>query len=444
MEQERNDLNIDDLLEDLHQLLEEEAPPPPVEEQAPAEPVRPVSWTETQKLPKHVAKLQKNQQEAYAQWLREQEPQEPLQEDPAQEQPDTEKRSWTETQKLPRHVAKLQQNQQDAYKEWLREQGENPPPAPPPPDEELPPVPKKKGCALRNAILILLALIVVLSAVIILVLPNQPSSGGSGRTDGVSTLLLAGLDPSGTRTDALILLTLDASRHGIRMVSIPRDTLVAGDHETPWINGVYGRNGGGQEGISALMTQVQQMTGFRPDGYIVIGLPALEAVVDALGGVDFDVPMDMQYTDRAQDLVIDLNAGSQVLDGENALDLVRFCSGYPDGDLGRIKVQSDFLAALIDTAASPGSLWRAPALYRVFRQHVQTDLTAANWLWLARTAMLANTRKVSSAILPGTGTYLSGQSYYVLDPELVAGTVNTYCDPYEQEITAQDLNIRTK
>lgn len=446
MDQDRKDLNIDDLLEDLHQLLEEEETPIPEADipvpETPTEEKR--SWTETQKLPKHVAKLQQNQQEAYAQWLKEQEAQLPPQEELPPEQPAEEKRLWTETQKLPKHVAKLQQNQQDAYAEWLREQGENPPPEPDHWDDEVPVEPKKKSHGLRNAILILLALIVALSAVIVFALPAQPMGDTAGHRTDVSTLLLAGLDPSGTRTDALILLTLDAGRHGIRMVSIPRDTLVSGDHDTPWINGVYGRNGGGRDGIAALLEQVQQVTGIRPDGYIVIGLPALEAVVDALGGVEFDVPIDMEYKDRAQDLIIDLSAGNQVLDGENALSLVRFRSGYADADLGRIKVQRDFLAALINTAASPGKLWNAPALYRIFRQHAQTDLTAANWLWLARTAMFANTRKVSSASLPGTGTYLAGQSYYVLDAELVAGTVNTYCNPYAEDIAVEDLNIRTK
>lgn len=444
MDQENTNVNIDDLLEDLHQLLDEPEEPQPVPEETQPATEEKRSWTETQKLPRHVAKLQQHQDEAYAKWLEEQGLQTPPPSESAP-QPEQEKVSWTQTQRLPRHVAKLQQNQPAAYEEWLREQDENPPPEPPPMDEEVPlPKKKKPGRGLRALIWSLLALVIAISLLIVLVLPAQPAaSADAPRKDGVTTLLLAGLDPSGSRTDALILLTLDAPHRAIRMVSIPRDTLVDGDYDTPWINGVYGRNGGGRDGIFALMDQVERMVGFRPDGYMVIGLPAFEAVVDALGGVEFDVPMDMEYTDRSQNLYIDLTAGLQKLDGEQALELVRFRSGYADGDLGRLKVHRDFLAALIDTAAAPGKIWHTPKLYQIFRQHVQTDLTAANWLWLARTAMTANTSKISAATLPGTGTYISGRSYYIADAELVAAASNTYCSPYRHEITAADLQIAT-
>lgn len=440
MNQDRNDLNIDDLLDDLHELLgeapaAEELPP---EKPAPKPYQPPVTWAETQRLPRHVAKLQQNQGDAYEKWLREQS---------GREQEDSAKRSWTETQKLPRHVAKLQQNQNEAYEKWQREQRKNPPPPPPPVEEDLPPEPKKHGNGLRNYLIFLLVLIVLLAAVIAFVLPGQPeaSVGGMGdRTSGVSTLLLAGLDSSGTRTDTLILLTLDSSQKAVRLVSIPRDTLVPGDYDAPRLNGVYGLAGGGQKGINALLEQVRQLTGFRPDGYIVIDMPTLQNVVDALGGVEFDVPMDMAYADPTQNLVIDLKSGRQILDGESALELVRFRDGYSDADLGRIQTQREFLAALINTAASPDGLLKTPELYRIFREQVQTDLTAANWLWLARTALTADKLKISSATLPGSSTYLSGVSCYILDPELTAAMVNAYSSPYKRDIAVSDLNIRTK
>lgn len=441
MEPERKELNLDDFLDDLREILDGMPVPDSEDEtpvQKPAEPPakKPVDWAQTQKLPRHVAKLQKHQDEAYETWRREQ---------GDLEEAAASKQMWTETQKLPRHVAKLQNHQNEAYAQWLRQQEDNPPPPPPAEDEPVPA--KKRGHGLRNFLVFLLVMIVALSAVIVFALPDQPeaSVGGMGdRQKGVTTLLLAGLDSSGSRTDAVMLLTLDSGRNTIRLVSIPRDTLVSGEDTAPRLSGVYGRSGGGQNGIDALMAEVTRLVGFRPDGYVVIGITALQAVVDALGGVEFDVPMDMAYTDPTQNLVIDLKAGLQTLDGESALELLRFRDGYSDADLGRIKTQRSFLTALIRQAASPKGLLRTPALLQIFRKQVQTDLTAANWLWLARTALTADTVRVNTATLPGNSTYIDGINCYVLDAELTAAMVSTYSSPYKRDIAPENLQIPTK
>lgn len=426
MEPDRNDMNIDDLLQDLKELLVEEPVPEPARQEF-DEAFRPGVKPETQRLPRHVAKLQQNQDEAYEKWRQEQD---------GQEQASLQQKSWTETQKLPRHVAKLQQHQGEAYDEWLKEQGD-------PAEDDydaLPPEPKQSH-GLRNLIFCLLALVIALSAVIVFALPAQPVASADGRRDGVSTLLLAGLDASSTRTDMLMLLTLDADEGSVRLVSIPRDTLVPGDYKAPRLSGVYGLAGGGKAGTDALMAQMSELIGFVPDGYLIVTMPALQAVVDALGGVEFDVPMDMHYTDPAQDLVIDLQAGVQTLNGEKAVELALFRDGYSDLDLGRIQTQQKLMVALINTAAGkPGS---APKLYRIFRQQMQTDLTAANWLWLARTAIFADTGTVSAATVPCSVSYFEGVQCYIPDAELTASLISAYSNPYETPITTSDLNIRT-
>ena len=441
MEPERKELNLDDFLDDLREILDG-MPVPDAEDEIPAETPaekpaeRPVDWSQTQRVPRHVAKLQKHQAEAYETWQREQ---------GDLEEAAAGKHLWTETQKLPRHVAKLQNNQADAYDKWLRQQQDNPPPPPPAEDDPIPA--PKKGHGLRNFLIFLLVFIVSLSAVIVFALPDQPeaSVGGMGdRQKGVATLLLAGLDSSGSRADAVMLLTLDSSRHTIRLVSIPRDTLVHGTDPAPRLSGVYGRSGGGKIGTQALMDEVTRLVGFRPDGYVVMGMPALQAAVDALGGVEFDVPMDMSYTDPTQNLVIDLQAGLQTLDGESALELLRYRDGYSDADLGRVKTQRAFLTALIRQTATAKGLLKTPALLQIFRKQVQTDLTAANWLWLARTTLLADTVKVNSATLPGNGTYIDGVNCYVLDAELTAAMISTYSSPYKRDIAPENLQIPTK
>lgn len=356
---------------------------------------------------------------------------------------------WTQTQKLPKHVAKLQQNQEQAYAEWLYAQDHRTAPEThhtrhvPEQEEEIQPIVKKKH-RFRNALLVLLTLAILLFAAVAFLLPKQPQSdaGLGARRQGVSTILLAGTDQDGTRTDTLMLLTADRSNGMLSLVSIPRDTLVNGSYNIPKINSVYGANNGGAEGIEMLMTRVAECIGFRPDGYILIQMSGLEALVDTMGGVTFDVPVDMYYNDPTQDLFINLTAGRQTLSGKEAMGVLRYRAGYADADLGRVQVQRSFLSAAIDQLISLEGIAKAPQLLSVLLSHTDSDLTTAHYLWLAETALLADHGNIQTATLPGSARNIYGGSYYVLDPALVAQTVNTYCNPYQTEITTDHLTIR--
>ena len=433
-------LRADAFAIDLGPLLDERLPDPGPDILPPPKPQQPSHWTQTQKLPKHVAKLQKDQAKAYSEWLY------------AQDDHRTEHSThWSQTQKQPKHVAKLQQHQEQAYAQWLDEQEDDrSQPRSAATYEELPdydpePPQKKKRHGFRNFVLVLLILALILTAVVVFVLPKQPKAADSGlgsRKDGVSTILLAGTDQSGARTDTLILLTVNRPEKSLSLVSIPRDTLVNGSYAVPKINSVYGVNNGGEEGIDMLLTRVAQCIGYRPDSYMLIRLDAFVELVDALGGVTFDVPVDMFYNDPSQDLYIDLVAGTQTLTGKEAMGVVRFRSGYTDADLGRVQVQRAFLSALIDQAVSPEGIAKSPLLLQILMEHTDTDLSAQNFLWLAESLLFCDRSEIQTVTLPGSARMLGGGSYYVLDAEAVAQTVNTYCNPYETEITTDLLNIR--
>ena len=433
MQNDPFDQNVDDLLADLHRIIDDK----PEDREAP-----PVSfdldfddlYEEPEPEPEYRPQPQIQQQPAY----------------------------WTQTQRLPRHVAKLQKNQAQAYADWLYEQNDNQPITPPPLErkpkkqsaatyEELPdfdpepPKPKKKRHGFRNFVLFLLILALLMTAAVVFLLPKQPVSAQAGpaaRRDGVSTILLVGTDADGLRTDTLMLLTADRQSRSLSLVSIPRDTLVNGNYTVPKINSVYGVNNGGSTGMEMLMTRVAECIGYRPDGYMLIRLEAFVAMVDALGGVTFDVPVDMYYNDPAQDLYIDLMAGPQTLTGEEAMGVVRFRSGYADADLGRVQVQRDFLSALLKQAIDIKHIAKSPLLLQTLMEHTESDLTAAHYLWLAESLILCDLSAIQTVTLPGSARNFGSGSYYVLDPESVAQTVNTYCNPYETEITTADLQIR--
>mgnify|MGYP005980322823 FL=1 len=240
----------------------------------------------------------------------------------------------------------------------------------------------------------------------------------------------------------MMLLSVDRENGKLSLVSIPRDTLVFCEYSVPKINSAYGWAGGGESGMKELMQRVTEIIGFEPDGYVLIDLAGFEKLIDCMGGVEFNVPMDMQYSDPSQGLRIDLKAGEQKLNGDEAMQLVRFRSGYAMADLDRVSVQRAFVSAALSQWLTPGKLVRLPGALKTLSQYTDSNLTAENYLWLAEAAAVCDMTDIHTQTLPGTATNLGGGSYYVLDAAGVAETVNACCNPYEQGIAVSDLSIR--
>ena len=293
-------------------------------------------------------------------------------------------------------------------------------------------------------LIVLLMLVIGTCAGVHFLWARQPAAkdGLGARRDGCSTILIAGTDKGGYRTDTMMLLTVDREAGTLSLVSIPRDTLVYCEYAVPKINSAYGFAGGGEAGMQELLKRVGEIIGFVPDGYVVLDLAAFEQLVDLMGGVEFDVPMDMYYSDPSQELFIDLKAGEQKLTGEQAMQLVRFRSGYATADLGRVDVQRQFVSAALDQWLSVKNICKAPAALKLLMQSSQSSLTSANYIWLAETALVCDRANIQTRTLPGEAMYIAGGSYYVLDAVGVAQTVNECCNPYEQGVAVSDLYIR--
>ena len=311
------------------------------------------------------------------------------------------------------------------------------------PDEAVPETPEKPRRRPPLALLIAAAL-VLLAALAVLLLPKQPVSAEpfGERIDGCSTVLIAGTDKGGFRTDTMLLLRFSRKERSVQLVSLPRDTLIYCPYSVPKLNSAYGYAGGGQEGMRELMKRVREIIGFLPDGYAVVDLDTFVQLVDLMGGVEFDVPMEMHYEDPSQELYIDLQAGLQLLSGEQAMQLVRFRSGYPAADLDRVRVQRDFAAAACSQWISVRGLLHLPQALKLLSERAVSDMSRRNFLWLAQSALLCR-EKTDSATLPGTAQTIAGGSYYVLDAQRVAQTVNDFVNPYRKKVTAADLSIRS-
>ena len=298
---------------------------------------------------------------------------------------------------------------------------------------------------LGKTVLVLLVLLILAGAVSLLLakMPETDQPIGA-RKDGCCTVLICGVDEDGARTDTMLLLWLDRNGKKLRLLSLPRDTMVNRDNPVPKLNGAYWANGGSRgdadKGMDSLMGYVKDLVGYRPDGYLLLDLTCFEDLVDAMGGVTFDVPMDMQYNDPTQDLYIDLKAGTQKLNGKEAMWLVRFRSGYAMADLERVNVQRDFLAAAVSQWKSITRLPRAPYAAMLLMKNAATDLSWRNLCWIAMTLARSGTGSFESDTLPGRPATVRGGAYYVEDREAAAALVNEKYNPYEQEITANDLH----
>lgn len=300
---------------------------------------------------------------------------------------------------------------------------------------------KKKHRVLRAFGKILLVIVLLLGVLIGAAhfLASQPmADNGRARKDGCTTILLAGTDESGDRTDTIMLLNINRDEKRMSLMSIPRDTKVNSTYVPHKINSAYGVNGKGEEGMDSLMDYVADCIGFRPDGYVLLELDVFIELVDLFGGVEFDVPMDMNYEDPSQDLYIHLNKGVQTLDGEQAMGLVRFRYGYADADIGRVSVQRDFMLAAIGQWASVKNVFKLPQALRLFGKYALTDLSTRNLLWLAESVVLCGTDDMFMTTVP---FYLTGD-YVAIDADGdYLDLINEYFNPYERDIGWDDLDI---
>lgn len=286
-----------------------------------------------------------------------------------------------------------------------------------------------------------------------------PDVAKSGRKEGVYTFLLVGQDTAGGgNTDTMMLITFDTKNKTIDGMSLPRDTMINVDRKGSGhrLNAVYNYNKGSdpdtqvEKGITALKKEVGKLTGITPDFYVMVQWEAVGKMVDALGGVYFEVPFDMDYDDPTvgQDLHIHLKEGYQKLDGEQAMGLIRwrhnndYSVQYPNGDLGRIQTQQAFLKAVAAECLKPATLLKAPALAEVFMENVTTDLSLGNLLAFAQLAAGMDAEQdVNFISMPVTDAKYSGVSMVLPVVDELLEVLNESFNPYLSDIQSSDLQV---
>ena len=277
----------------------------------------------------------------------------------------------------------------------------------------------------------------------------------ANRKEQFYTFLLVGQDTfGGGNTDTMMLAAYDVPNQTLNVMSLPRDTYVRYNGRRVLLNSVYNRAGAGDSGMEALKEEVGELTGVTPDFYVIVQWEAVGELVDAIGGVYFDVPRRMYYNDLSQDFKIDLQEGYQLLDGNDAMGLLRWRhnsddsghilnSGYANGDLGRIETQQAFMTAVIEKCLQPSVL--LPNLLEyidIFQRNVVTDLSVGNMAYFAKSAIgNMNMDNVAFMTMPWKD---AGDGAHVLPigSQLVEA-INDGFNPYEEDISLSDLDLVT-
>mgnify|MGYP000900401518 CR=1 FL=1 len=232
-------------------------------------------------------------------------------------------------------------------------------------------------------------------------------------------VLLIGVD--GGRSDTLMLLSYDPKHKLGNIISVPRDTYfhVEGKDAADLrkINAVYGFKGndGGSEGVAKAVSAI---LGVPVHHYVKLDYEAVEAVVDVVGGIEIDVPFDMNYDDPYADppLHIHFEAGMQTLNGEEAVEYLRWRKNNGSegqGDLPRIERQQDFVVTLAKKAIG----LKLPLVIKTVFDYLETDMNLGDMVYLASVGVGVDFSKLDSVTIPGDVGMKNGGSYLFHDPE---------------------------
>jgi len=224
-------------------------------------------------------------------------------------------------------------------------------------------------------------------------------------------------------TDVILLVRFDPLHKDLKVLSIPRDTRTL----VPNL-GMTKINAANVQGGPALTAQVvsELLGGVGIDRYAILNIQGVEKLVDALGGVEIYVPKDMQYQDDSQHLYINLKEGQQHLNGNQALQFLRF--RYDDyGDIGRIQRQQLLLRALMEQSLNPRTIANLPDITNVIRSHVDTNLSMEELLALFGFASKTDPSSVEMLMLPGDfSTPDYDASYWLPNYEAIDQLVQTH------------------
>lgn len=259
-------------------------------------------------------------------------------------------------------------------------------------------------------------------------------TGGAGVADNVEegtvavehggtiNVLLMCTDEDGLRTDAIMLASYNTKENTVNMLSIPRDLRMYIGNRYQKINAAHAYETDGViGGPTATCEAVTRLTGVPINYYVDFSFDAVAHVINELGPVEFTIPdlygdgVGMVYDDPVQGLHINLPPGTYELDGSQVVQLLRYRKGnpdpvtgirksYPNGDADRIKIQQDFMKALVDQKLNISLIQKIPSIFTDVKNEIKTNLSVKDVLKYSKYLTDFTSAGIRSETVPGDST----------------------------------------
>lgn len=296
---------------------------------------------------------------------------------------------------------------------------------------------KRKKKHRKAKIILIIILILILSLVGFIAYRTYKNGGGmrgflatmlghdEHTVETLDELFVLLVGESGGMTDTIMLCSYDPKTQEASMLSIPRDTFIGANkgYATSFdkINSVYNN-----QGIEGLVSEVEELTNIEIPFYVKVDTESLKALVDTIGGVDFDVPIDMNYDDNKQNLHIHLTAGYQHLDGDKAEQVVRFRHNndgtsysmeYGDNDYGRMKTQREFLKAVLKQTIKLGNITKINKFIDIGSKYVKTNINIKDIKDYVPYVIDFKLNDLKTATLPGASEKCNGVWVFINNQE---------------------------
>lgn len=330
---------------------------------------------------------------------------------------------------------------------------------------------KRKNKKIRKKILTIFIFVIIILATLFIIRMNENgwTYGGflatilghnSKTAEKLGTVYIVVTGESQNLTDSIMVCAYNPRSNKATIMSIPRDTYTGSNQSkaaaSDKINTLY------QKSPQKLLDEVNEITGLNIKYYMNIDTKGLQELIDSIGGVNFDVPIDMDYDDPTQDLHIHLKAGKQLLDGDKAEQVLRFRhnndgtsypSSYGDNDIGRMKTQREFIKVLIQQISNKKSLSDFKQYAQIVKNNVTTNFNIDDVIDYIPYIIDFNTENLKTTTLPGEPKKCNGVWLYIPNDEEIDKIIK---DMFESlgnniiinendneivEVTNEDINV---
>lgn len=215
-------------------------------------------------------------------------------------------------------------------------------------------------------------------------------------------------------TDTLILMHVDKEQKSFVFTAIPANTRVMVGGGTVAIGSLCT-----DYGVDFLCDKITALTGLNIDYHVSMKISDCVSLINTLGGIEFDVPIDMNYVDETQQLEINLKAGLQTLNGENALEMLRY-NGYANGNISRMEIGIKFVKALFEKMTASEYFAKAPGIFSSISYCLETNFTVEDFTSHLELIFAYPEYQAVEIQYPGTTVSYEGGHYF--EPDVLSAT----------------------